>query len=103
VLIENASSNQIEENLIAGNQGHGVEIRIGSGSTDAAQGNLLRANQIGVDLTGTAALRNEGHGVFINGRETNPTGVAGNVVEANTIAGNLLNGITIDNAAPALP
>ncbi|MEM1178240.1 MAG: CSLREA domain-containing protein, partial [Acidobacteriota bacterium] len=72
-------------NVISGNTGVGVEI---SGAN-----NLVVANHIGTDITGSFAVPNGGHGVAITGA-TNSIGFGG-FNNGNVISGNLGDGINI--------
>ena len=132
VFIFDAPSNTIggttsaARNIIAGNNGRGVQIA-GSGAT----GNLVQGNYIGTDVNGTADLGNTGDGVFISDAPSNTiggttaaarniisgnesvgvqifeTGATGNLVQGNYIGtdltgtvalGNTLDGVWINNA-----
>jgi len=82
-------------NLLSGNMGHGVQI---SGS--ASQNNQVLGNQIGINVTGSAALPNGGDGVRIgDGASMNTIGglVAGDA-DANVIGGNSGDGVRLDGA-----
>jgi hypothetical protein len=105
VLIDaGASGNTIgavgSHNLISGNSGNGIHITgtgagaAGSGTT----GNILLANTIGTDITGTQPLENAGDGVLIdNGANANQIGNGG-ASGANVISANGANGIHIDGS-----
>jgi hypothetical protein len=86
-------SNRIEMNLISANGESGVGV---SGTT-GGQGNLLRNNRIGTDVTGTDALGNGAHGVYLwqgAGSGSNIV-VGGGQSYANTIAFNGGNGVHV--------
>ena len=76
-------------NVISGGNGRGVDIFGG------ASANLVQANLIGTDVTGTVALGNLGDGVLIDQASTNNT-VGGTAAGArNVISANSGNGVTI--------
>ncbi|QJW96678.1 beta strand repeat-containing protein [Frigoriglobus tundricola] len=90
-------------NVISGNGGDGVRID-GTGATN----NLLVANFIGTNATGTSALGNAGNGVQItNGARLNTIGgstptatpFTGKPVDGNVISGNGTNGVLITTGA----
>lgn len=89
ILLEGgASSNTLQANLVAGNQGPGLHLR-GAG-TDA---NLILGNRVGVNAVGAAALPNAGAGILAE------AGAAYNILgrvadgEANQVSGNAGPGI----------
>jgi hypothetical protein len=88
-------SNGVGENLISGNLGNGVVV---NGSD-----NIVVANKIGTNITGTAAVANQHDGVFIDVL----SGPGGNFVggpfqaNGNLISGNAWNGIDITGPASA--
>jgi uncharacterized repeat protein (TIGR01451 family) len=101
VVIQDASNNQIGvpgvSNLISGNGGDGIQIQ--DGGAGNANGNLVKNNLIGTDVTGAVGLGNGtlvvGNGVFINGAPNNAVGGAvgaGNVISANTGNGVFVQG-----------
>jgi len=82
-----------DRNVISGNSVDGIQI-----SGEAADGNFVRGNYIGVDVNGTADLGNGGQGVVIYlGADNNTVGGtapgAGNVISGNN------NGIAINDAS----
>ena len=97
ILIENSSTNTVEDNLISGNLGNGLIV---SGSDNSITGNL-----IGTDVTGTLALGNGTSvtsdsyaGITITGSATigGATEAERNVISANTGFGiNATGNITI--------
>ncbi len=93
VVVEGSPGNVIgvpgEGNLIAGNNGDGVFI---SGSLSS--GNLVQANQIGVDITGNAGLQNNTSGVTVFEAPNNRIGGTG-VGAGNLVSGNKKTGIFI--------
>ncbi|HEX8187619.1 MAG TPA: carboxypeptidase regulatory-like domain-containing protein [Pyrinomonadaceae bacterium] len=99
VFIDASPNNDIggttaaERNVISGNAGHGVLI--GGASSN---GNRVRGNFIGTDLTGTAALGNSGSGVAIVGGNGHTVGGAA-AGSGNLIAFNGGDGVTIGPAA----
>src|SRR5262249_59106048 len=100
VLISSAAKNTIggtaagARNVISGNRGSGVLI-----GGVAATGNVLQANYIGTDVTGTRALGNVGSGVTLTGHGNTIGGVAG---AGNGIASKANYGIDISRAADNL-
>jgi hypothetical protein len=85
------SSNEIGasggRNIVSGNGNHGILV------AGVASGNLIRANWIGLDATGSAALGNQGEGITLNGADN----VIGGDADAarNVISGNAHDGIGI--------
>lgn len=76
-------------NLISGNDDDGVQV-IGTTAT----GNLVAANFIGVDVSGSPGLPNEVDGVFVFEAPDNTVGGLG-VFAPNLVMGNGGNGITV--------
>ena len=96
-----------DANVISGNGGDGIFIE-GLTATD----NLVVANFIGTDSTGTVALGNGGNGIEItNGARLNtiggntPTATAftGKPVDGNLISGNGANGVLISTGLGSIP
>ncbi len=79
-------------NVIAHNSGPGIEIT--SDGTSPASGNLIVANFIGTNSSGTNALGNSGDGVYITGGASSNT-VGGAAGSGNTIAFNILAGVVV--------
>ena len=80
-----------EGNIISGNTSAGVVI---DGNHDAStSGNVIQANIIGLDATGTTAIGNGGDGIFIF-NDPGATTIGG-VGVGNIIAGNSQHGIDI--------
>ncbi|MCH9647852.1 MAG: hypothetical protein K0U98_06405 [Deltaproteobacteria bacterium] len=79
VSIVDSPGNLIHDNLISGNEVHGVVL------SGAATGNELLRNTIGLDSTGSAAVPNLEQGVLIVGASGNVIGLPG---EGNLISGN---------------
>lgn len=87
-----AQSNVIGDNVISGNNVNGVLLSEGSSF------NQIRANRIGTNSAGTAALPNGQHGVMLSGG-SGSNAVGGNsAVDRNIISGNALNGILLTDA-----
>ncbi len=102
VLILGTSNNVLGGDVISGNSAAGVQIFNaatipGSGFTGAATGNVVQADLIGTDATGTRAVPN-GQGIFINDASGNVIG--GTARAGNVISGNATVGVQIlgDNA-----
>lgn len=97
VLINNAPSNTVGgtaagvRNVISANAGAGVRI-----TGQAARGNTVANNLIGIDTTGTAALANGTDGVLIDNAPGNTIGgtaaSARNVISGNTRVGVRITG-----------
>ncbi|MGH8598508.1 MAG: hypothetical protein ACREXT_17790, partial [Gammaproteobacteria bacterium] len=88
-------------NLISGNGGPGIMMEAPTGGASAIRGINIEGNLIGVNLMGTAALKNAGGGIFIHGGKATQI-VIGHQTDAsrvNLISGNGMNGIDIDEAA----
>jgi parallel beta-helix repeat protein len=79
-----ASNNTIRGNVISENAQSGIDIQ-GSGAT----GNVVVANFIGTDTTGSASLPNGGSGVSIS------VGAQNSYVSANVIAFNVQDGVWV--------
>ncbi|HUT90132.1 MAG TPA: hypothetical protein VMY37_11590 [Thermoguttaceae bacterium] len=84
-----AGSNRVEQNVIGGNNGKGVNIH-----DTGTNANVLVQNCIGTDVTGTIDLGNSGPGVRIGGGAQGNT-VGGSAAEANTIAFNGQDGVAV--------
>lgn len=107
IFIRNSSNNLIggtannAGNLISGNGFPGIFI--GGTPADTKQ-NVVQANFIGTDISGTAAMPNTGGGIILGGAAENTTlNTADNTIggtaarSANLISGNDSSGITINN------
>jgi hypothetical protein len=70
----------ISDNVISGNGGPGVEFYGGPG-TDSVHNNIVVANYIGTDKTGTENLGNGGNGVSVSGAVLND--IIGNTIAFN--------------------
>ena len=90
-------------NVISGNGADGILIT-GSNALD----NLIVANFIGTDVTGSLALGNGGNGIqitndarlnTIGGNTPTATAFTGKPVDGNVISGNDLNGVLLTTAA----
>ncbi len=87
-----SNPNPLEGNLISANEGGGIFI------TDTPTNfNVIAANNIGLNASGTAALPNVGIGVqLISGASFNVVG--GSAAMANIIADNTAQGVTVQNS-----
>ncbi len=96
IFIEGGEDNKIGNdidgsgNLISGNKGEGIELRMSTG-------NQLRRNLIGVNADGTFELHNKLNGVRIDDAADNKIG-GDSDGDGNIISGNKLNGIVIGGA-----
>jgi parallel beta-helix repeat protein len=103
-------------NVISGNGGNGLSLH-------GSSGNVIAANRIGTNITGTSAMANGGNGIWMTGgsqqneiggkrfidstgQVNNPTGSKGQVMavfvippEGNLVSGNRRNGILIDDGS----
>ena len=88
-----AAHNTIANNVISGNVGSGIVVR-------GANDNTIRANKIGTNPAGSAALPNGGQGidVYESGSHDNTIGGAA-IADRNVMSGNILNGIRIRDGA----
>lgn len=83
-------------NVISGNSSDGIDI-----SQAAATGNIIQGNYIGIDVTGTSALKNGTAFSLTSGDGIRLTGIAGTIVggtaggAGNVISGNASHGIYI--------
>jgi parallel beta-helix repeat protein len=104
VRLDTASYNVIQDNRIAGNTGHGLELRhadynvvtgntlgdpfgLGNGG-DGLHVFVSDLNQFGGSLAGNHALGNTGYGVWLQGND--------NQVLNHTISGNGLDGVRVE-------
>lgn len=98
VVVDNAPSNFVAYNVISGNGAAdvaGAEVGSGDGvilNGAGASQNVVTANHIGLDPTGTAALGNQRSGVRIEQARQN-------TVSFNRIAGNGASGVTLHGAS----
>ncbi|MDT7713905.1 MAG: hypothetical protein QOG46_2830, partial [Pseudonocardiales bacterium] len=92
-----SAGNSIDNNLVSGNTGDGLQI-VGAG----ADSNNVRGNTIGADFSGTLGLGNGSSGIWIAGGADGNT-IGGNVATArNVIAGNGRPGDGIDGTGIAV-
>lgn len=91
ILIANADSNTVIENVISGNTGSGIAIQQDFGFT--ASSNSVQRNFIGVDTNGNTALGNNGSGVLIQAAGNTLGGAIS--ANRNVISGNGANGVSI--------
>lgn len=85
LLLEGASSNIVQNNVISGNYGPGVfigqdGITLGS---KIQSGNIIRNNIIGLNATGNAEIRNDSAGVSISNNSNNNIIGPNNTISAN--------------------
>ena len=92
-IVVDGNGNIIRNNLISGNDGHGIQLAAG------ASNNTIRGNLIGTDATGTGALGNLGDGIRLG------AGASGSIIggtaagQGNTIAFNTGGGIVLEGSA----
>jgi titin len=97
--ISTASANEVggaapgAGNVISANNGAGIFL---VGAT--ASGNILQANFIGTDPTGTRAMGNDFEGIYLQQAGTNQIGGTANGA-GNLISGNFYQGIFLTNAS----
>lgn len=96
VLIENGADNRVEANLISGNGANGVHIADPPSSIEST-GNIIRANMIGLNAVGDAAIPNAGAGVGLQNASHNLIGGAAES-ERNIISGNVGDGIIVQRS-----
>jgi hypothetical protein len=88
---------QRERNIISGNVSNGIMM---VGPKAPAMGNKILGNYIGLDPSGTMAIKNDGDGIFIaEGAFSNIIGGTGESM-ANVISGNHMSGITTVDKKP---
>ena len=75
------TSDTLEGNVISGNNGHGIVID--------GDSNHVSGNQIGTNVTGTAAIPNFGDGVLLR------ISASHNIIDGNLISGNGFSGVEI--------
>ena len=85
IYVNGASNAAVNDNVISGNDSHGVSLS-GSGATNADIDN----NVIGLNASGTGVLGNTGSGVHVSGVRT--AGIALNVIAGNDSHGVNLTG-----------
>ena len=90
IRIQNATNTDVFDNLVSGNNIHGVYV-FDNGST----GTEILRNTIGTNAGATAALPNGFDGIRLEGGSTNT--VIGSPGNGNVIAGNSQEGITIND------
>ncbi|HEX7254835.1 MAG TPA: right-handed parallel beta-helix repeat-containing protein, partial [Gaiellaceae bacterium] len=90
VLVDGASSNTIDDNLVGGNDQGGVGITGGS-----AASNVLTGNRIGVNDAGTATVPNTGQGIHVFGGSDGNTIGGTNDGEANVVAASTQHGVLV--------
>ncbi len=79
-------------NVISGNAGSGILVQAGADNI------VIRANRIGTDAAGSAAVPNDGTGIY--GTGGTGVGVGGAIAgQGNTVAGNGGLGIDLDNSS----
>ncbi len=88
-----------ERNLISGNFGDGVFLGTFTSTAGVSTFNTVEGNDIGTDVTGTAAIANQGHGIHISSGTDNTLG--GTAPGAgNLISGNMGSGMLIGTTLP---
>ena len=90
IEIGGGQNNLILDNLISGNNGHGIWINENTGS---ANGNIIQGNLIGTTASGTADLGNALDGLRIESGSNTIGGVG--VGQGNTISGNDNHGVVL--------
>jgi hypothetical protein len=115
IFVPFSGGNKVEGNLVSGNAGFagialggiqpgGGQFRLGGFVSSVGDGasNIVSANLIGTDATGTAAVANLGYGVSVDGGNQMTIGGTGRGA-GNLISGNAREGIHIfDNATNML-
>lgn len=79
----------VENNLISGNGGYGIVMD--------CDNSTVRSNNIGVDITGDAAIPNDNYGLLVRGSGNTIGGSAGG--QRNYISGNTVGGVHIDGSS----
>ena len=96
VLIENAANSIVQDNLISGNAGNGVQIA-DPPSSIASTGNQIIGNVMGLNILGDKPLPNGGAGVFIQNASSNTVG-GNTALQRNVISGNSGDGVLIQRS-----
>ena len=98
VFIGESSTNVIADNLVSGNGTcGGVVISATQAAPNVANGNIVRGNRIGTDVTGTLAIPNASTGIVVTEGAT-ATVIGGAAAGAgNVISGNASGGVYLDN------
>jgi len=112
ILINNATGNfvgtdgngfddEAEGNVISANGDGGVTLE------NAAFGNVVAGNRIGLDVMGTMSLGNTGHGILVRQfSQFNRIGTNGDAIsdhaERNIISGNSMSGVSIIGSTTSL-
>src|SRR5262249_32177434 len=81
----NSKFNQISSNIISGNAGSGGTI---ASADNQAQFNVVTANRIGVNVTGSVQIRNAVNGIVLDFAANNNTIGGGARVNGNQVSGN---------------
>ena len=90
IYLDGVANNSINDNLISGNDGHGIFIN----NVDTI-GNFIDRNYIGTDVSGNEAIANKMHGIYL-------LASSDHVINDNLISGNEGDGIYIDGTSPIL-
>ncbi len=90
VFLINAPGNTVQRNVIAGNQGNGVQI-FGPLSIE----NEVADNEIGLGTGGESVIANGGNGVYLNNAGNGTVADANTVGPGNVISGNNQSGVLI--------
>ncbi len=90
IVLSGGSNSTVEGNVVSGNDGWGVIV-----SGLGASGNVVRANYIGTNAAGAAAVGNASHGVLLFNEANNNT-IGGTTAAArNVISGNAQAGVAL--------
>lgn len=88
IAIEESQLAEVRDNTISGNVLAGVQIGQLDRGSFKANGNVISANRVGTDITGTVAIPNEGAGIIVScDADSNLIG-GENFADANVISGN---------------
>ena len=84
-IVEGASNNLLDRNLVSGNGDAGVDL-----SGAATSGNKITGNKIGTNISGRDPLGNQGNGISVSEGATDSTIGPNNIIAYN------LNGVYVD-------
>ena len=92
-IVVNSVSASIRRNVISGNGSHGISISVVGTDDDFI---VVRANFIGTNADGSAALANGGSGISVSAATNTEIDIAENLISGNTSHGVSLTGTSLD-------
>ena len=92
-IMVNSVGNSIRRNVISGNDSHGISISAAGTGGDFI---VVRANFIGTNADGSAALANGGSGIHVSAATNTEIDIIENLISGNTSHGVSLAGANLD-------